>query len=83
MYVFDVVLGMDWSTTHLAVIEFRRKRACFIPLNTQSFEFKGTLRGGTISTHFTLQAKKLLGSGCGGYLANIIDSICECDSVNL
>ena len=46
---FDVVLGMDWITTHFAVIECRRKRVRFIPLNVQSFEFQGTLSGRTIS----------------------------------
>ena len=70
MYDFDVVLGMDWLTTH-----YREKRLCFSPLNAQSFEFQGTLRGQTIPIIFAHQAKKLLDSGSRGYFANIFDSI--------
>ena len=41
---YDVILGMDWLSTHHAVIDCRKKRVRFRPLKAKSFEFKGTPR---------------------------------------
>ena len=77
MYDFDVILSMDWLTTYYAVIDCRRKCVRFNPPSTNLFEFRGTLRGRSILTIFVLQAKKLIDSGCRGYLANILDTTNE------
>ena len=37
MYDFDVILGMDWLTTHYAVIDCRKKRVHFSPPKARSF----------------------------------------------
>ena len=74
MYDFDIILGMDWLTTHYTVLNCQKKRVCFNPSNANSFEFEGTLRGRSIQTISALQAKKLIDSGCRGYLKNIVDS---------
>ena len=50
MYNFDVVLGMDWLTTHFSMIDCRRKYVRFSPSNAQSLEFQGTPQDRTIST---------------------------------
>ena len=81
MYDFDVILGMDWLTTHYAVIDCRKKRVRFSPPKANSFEFQGTPRGRSIPTISALQAKKLIDSGCRGYLANIVDTTKERESV--
>ena len=81
MYNFDVILGMDWLTAHYAIIDCRKKHVCFSPPNVFSFEFQGTPRGWSILTIFALQAKKLIDSGCRGYLANIVDTTKERESV--
>ena len=39
MYDFDVILGMDWHTTHYAVIDCWKKCVCFNPPKANSFEF--------------------------------------------
>ena len=41
---YDVILGMDWLSTHHAVIDCRKKRVRFQPLKAKSFEFQGTPR---------------------------------------
>ena len=75
MYDFDVILG--WLTTHYAVTDCQKKCVHFSPLNANSFEFQGTLRSRSIPTISALQAKKLIDSGCIGYLANIVNTTRE------
>ena len=36
---YDVILGMDWLSTHHAVIDCRKKHVRFQPLKAKSFEF--------------------------------------------
>ena len=81
MYDFDVILGMDWLTTHYAVIDYRRKHVRFSPPNANLFEFQGTPRGRSIPTISALQTKKLIDSGWRGYLANIVDTTKEQESI--
>ena len=81
MYDFDVNVGMDWLTTHYAVIGCQKKRMRFSPPNANSFEFQGTPRGRSIPIISVLQTKKLIDSGRRGYLANILDTTNEWKSV--
>ena len=81
MYDFDVILSMDWLTTHYTVIGCQKKRARFSPPNANSFEFEETLRGRLIPTISTLQSKKLIDSRCRGYMVNIVDTTKERESV--
>ena len=70
---FDVILGMDWLTTHQAVIDCKKKRVRFNPLGAKPFEFCGTSRGKTVPMISALRAQHLLASGCLGYLVNMVD----------
>ena len=81
MYDFDVILSMDWLTTHYTVIGCQKKRARFSPPNANSFEFEETLRGRLIPTISALQSKKLIDSRCRGYLANVVDTTKERESI--
>ena len=72
---------MDWLTTHYAVIDCRKKHVHFSSPNANSFEFQGIPRGRSIPAISALQAKKLIASGCKWYLANIIDSTKERETV--
>ena len=36
---YDIILGIDWLSTHHTVINYRKKRVCFQPLKAKSFEF--------------------------------------------
>ena len=78
---FDVILGMDWLTTHYAMIDCRKKLVHFNPPNTKPFEFRGTQRSRLAPTISVLQAKRLLDRGCQGYLANIVDRTKERETV--
>ena len=74
---FDVILGMDWLNAHYAMIDYNKKRVRFSPLNAKPFEFQGTTRIQLAPIISALQARKLLDSGCQGYLANIVDQTKE------
>ena len=74
MSEYDAILGIEWLSTH-AVINCQKKRMLFKWPNGEKFEFKGTSRSKlTISA---LKGKRLLESGCYGYLANIVDKTKE------
>ena len=73
MLDYDVILGMDWLSTHHAHIDCRKKKVCLKPLKAKPFEFQGTSRGRAVPTISALQARKLLDSGCMGFLASIYD----------
>ena len=70
---YDVILGMDWLSTHHAVIDCRKKHVRFQSLKAKSFEFQGTPRKRAIPMISALKARKLLSSGCKGFLASIVD----------
>ena len=74
---YDVILRMDWLNANYAMIDYHRKRVRFSPPNAKSFEFQGTPHSQIAPTIFALRARKLLDSGCQGYLANIVDKIKE------
>ena len=57
---YDVILDMDWLSTHHAVIDCRKKRVHFQPLKAKSFEFQGTPRKRVVSTISDLKAKSCL-----------------------
>ena len=80
MFDFDMILGMDWLNAHYAMIDCRKKCVRFCPPNTKPFEFRGTPRSRIAPTISALQARRLLDSGCQGYLANIVDQRKERES---
>ena len=70
---YDVILGMDWLSTHHALIDCHRRRVHFNPLQAKSFTYQGTSRVRAVPTISALQARKLLNSGCVGYWATMVD----------
>ena len=70
---YDIILGMDWLSTHHAVIDYRKKHVRFQPLKAKSFEFQGTPRKRAVPMISALKARKLLSSECKGFLASIVD----------
>ena len=63
------------------MIDFHRKRVRCSPPNAKSFEFQGTSRSPIAPMISALRSRKLLDSGCQGYLANIIDKTKERESL--
>ena len=73
MIDFDVVLDMGWSTPHRVVIDHKKKRIRFNPLEAKPFEFYGTSRSKTVQIISVLWAQYLLASGCLGNLVIVMD----------
>ena len=81
MYDFDAILGIDWLNAHYAMIDFHRKRVRCSPPTAKSFEFQGTSRSPIAPMISALRSRKLLDSGCQGYLAYIVDKKKDRESV--
>ena len=73
MYDYDVILGMDFLTKYNATIDCRKRRVTFSPGNDDEFSFDGGPRreGKTIIS--SMKARKMLTSGCQGFLASVVD----------
>ncbi|KAL5540549.1 hypothetical protein UlMin_043252 [Ulmus minor] len=77
MYDYDVILGMDFLGKYNALIECRRRRVIFHPYEEQKFEFVGESRKQPKVVISSMRAKKLLASGCMGYLATVVNKSVE------
>ena len=70
---FDVILGMDFLSEHHAVIDCRHRRVTFFPQKEKKFAFNGRPLRFHRRMVNAAYAKRLLNSGCRGYLAAIVD----------
>ena len=73
MYDFDVILGMDWLSTHRASVNYVSKKIVFRKLGYPDLEFEGDRRILPTCVVSTLKAKRLLHKGCEAYLAYVVD----------
>ncbi|CAB4316862.1 unnamed protein product [Prunus armeniaca] len=71
MYDFDVILVMDWLSTHHVMVKCFEKEVVFQPPNEAEFCFVGARVQSLPRVMISLQAKKLLQKGCVGFLANM------------
>ena len=74
MYDFDVILGMNWLSTHQASVDYFIKKVVFQKLGFPKLEFMGDRRILTTCVILTLEAKRLLHKGCVAYLTNVVDT---------
>ncbi|XP_030544223.2 uncharacterized protein LOC115750806 [Rhodamnia argentea] len=77
MYNFDVIIGMDWLTKQKAIVDCYRRDVQFNPLDGVSFEFVGDRGGISILLVSSMEAMRLMESGCQGDLATIVDMSIE------
>ena len=68
---FDVILGMDWLSTHGATLDCRDKVVRFRCQDGSEVVFRGDRRGTPRGLISALQARRLLRRGCQGYLAHV------------
>ncbi|XP_043717500.1 uncharacterized protein LOC122665416 [Telopea speciosissima] len=72
---FDIILGMDWLSTHGASLICAERKILFRTREDNEFVFKGSKskkpKNPIISA---LQVQKLLAQGCQCYLASIMDT---------
>ena len=74
---YDVILEMDWLSTHHAIIDCQKKVVRFQRPGAEKFKFKGSARGSSIPLISALKANELLRNGCHGYLASVVDTTKE------
>ena len=74
---YDVILGVDWLSTHHAVIDCQKKKVEFLPPKETRFEFKGMTGSRLVPTISELRAQQMLVARCVGYLAHIVDKTAE------
>ncbi|KAL5558007.1 hypothetical protein UlMin_034218 [Ulmus minor] len=77
LHDYDVILGMDFLSKYNATIECRHRRVVFRPTESDEFSYVG--EGGRSHKVIisSMRARKLLSSGCQGYLATVVDTTHE------
>ena len=73
MYDFDIILGMDWLSTHQASMDCFTKMIIFRKPRLPKLEFVGDRRILPTCVISALEAKRLLHKGCETYLAHMVD----------
>ncbi|KAL5569524.1 hypothetical protein UlMin_026099 [Ulmus minor] len=77
LHDYDVILGMDFLSKYNATIECRHRRVVFRPTEGDEFSYVG--EGGRSHKVIisSMRARKLLSSGCQGYLVTVVDTTHE------
>jgi len=70
---YDVILGMDWLSTHHACVDYHQKRVTFKMEGIPEFTFVGMKDEIKMQIISAIKATKLLRQGCWGFLASVID----------
>ena len=70
---FDVILGMDWLSSHQASMDCFTKKIVFRKLGYPELKFEGDRRILPTCVISALEAKRLLHKGCEAYLAHVLD----------
>ena len=70
---FDVILGMDWLSSHRASMDCFTKKIVFRKPGYPKLKFEGNRRILSMCVFSELEAKRLLHKGCKAYLAHVLD----------
>ncbi|XP_077228324.1 uncharacterized protein LOC143861265 [Tasmannia lanceolata] len=70
---FDVILGMDWLSTHYALVDCYKKVVNFEILGEEKFCFEGSGAHSTPMVLSAMQACRLLIQGCEAFLASVVE----------
>ena len=74
MWNFDIILGMDWLSTHRVSVDCFTKKVVFRKLGFPKLKFEGDRRILPTCVISALEAKRLLHKSCEVYLAHVIDT---------
>ncbi|KAL5546500.1 hypothetical protein UlMin_006187 [Ulmus minor] len=77
MYDYDVILGMDFLAKYNATIECRLRKVTFRPSEEEKFSFIGERHRKLKTVISAMKARKMISSGCMGYLASVVDTTKE------
>ena len=74
LHDYDVILGIDFLSKYNATIECRHRRVVFRLTDNDEFSYVG--EGGRSQKVIisSMRARKMLLSGCQGYLATVVDT---------
>ena len=70
---FDIVLGMDWLSKHIATLDCYKKEVRLVRPKEPGVIFLGIRREISPSLINAMTASKMLRKGCQGYLAFVVD----------
>ena len=68
---------MDFLTKYNATIECRIRRVTFRPSNKDEFSFEGEKHQKQMTIISSMKARKMMLSGCQGFLASLVDTTQE------
>ena len=71
---FDVVLGMDWLSRHIATLDCYQKEVKLHRLGKLEVKFRGIHRELSSSMISAMAAQRMLHKGCQGYLAYVVET---------
>ena len=74
MYDYDVILGMDFLSKYNATIECRYRRVTFKPSDNDEFSYLGEDQRKQKMIISSMKARRMLLSGCQGFLATVVDT---------
>ncbi|XP_073037952.1 uncharacterized protein [Primulina eburnea] len=69
---FDIILGMDWLSSHGAVIDFRQRSVSVRPPSGKPFVFEAARHQQFPHVISCMCARKLIKRGCQTFLASIV-----------
>ncbi|OMO58913.1 reverse transcriptase [Corchorus capsularis] len=75
MHGFDVILGMGWLDKYYAILDCHRKRIDFRIPDFEEFSFVGSPAKSPPRIVSMLQARRLLKSGCLGFLVSVQNNL--------
>ncbi|XP_077225013.1 uncharacterized protein LOC143858243 [Tasmannia lanceolata] len=70
---FDVILGMDWLSTHYALVDCNKKVVSFEISGEEKFCFEGSGAHSTPIVLSAMQACRFLRQGCEAFLASVVE----------
>ncbi|XP_077219674.1 uncharacterized protein LOC143853850 [Tasmannia lanceolata] len=70
---FDVILGMDWLSTHYTLVDCNKKVVNFEIPGEEKFYFEGSGAHSTAIVLSAMQACRLLRQGCETFLASVVE----------
>ena len=79
---FDLILGMDWLSSHRATIDCHLRRVIFGDLNQPDYVYHASPIPPSIKIISALKARTLLSHGCSGFLASVEDISADVPSIN-
>ncbi|XP_073030773.1 uncharacterized protein [Primulina eburnea] len=72
---FDIILGMDWVTKNIVLIEFHKRSVLVRPLGMEQFLFEPDRWESFLRVISCMQARRLIHKGCQAFLASIVSAL--------